>query len=273
MNNWHPIAENSVTEPSPPVRSAVELRGLIDEGAIQTLFQPVVRMNDRAPVSLEILARLDHPVLGTLDAHDFVPILERAGQGAPLFDAVLARAIDELFAHGLDRLALDIAINIPLDVLLQSTTAQRLDVTTAARGLAPERVIIELTESQELTALPDLARAVQGLRGAGYRLAIDDVGIDIRDHSPLLDLPFSFMKLDRGLVGGARRDPSHGAYLDLVAATARESGMTIVAEGIEDPATWEDLHARGIDQAQGYYVSRPLPAHAVAAWYTAWSAG
>ena len=250
--------------------SVAELQAALALGQMRTVYQPIVRLSDRRPVGLEVLARLHHPLRGRLEPEDFVPAMERAGLGNALFQAVVKRAFADWRDAGLATLDLSLAVNLPLDVLLLPATRPDLDRARAECGVPAAAIIIELTESQELGSLPDLARAAADLRAAGYGLAIDDVGPAIRDHGPLLRLPFTALKLDRGLVQDAGHDAAAAAFLDSAIASARAAGLTVIAEGVEDEATWAGMASRGVEQVQGYLVSRPLAADEVVAWHAAW---
>jgi EAL domain-containing protein (putative c-di-GMP-specific phosphodiesterase class I) len=227
-------------------------------------------MADCRPVALEVLARLDHPERGFLTASMFVPPMEGAGLARPLTEAVVRRAFTD-WGHGrLEVLDLSLALNLPLDVLLIPEMLDWLDDECAASALAPERVIIELTESQPLDRLPELAIATARLRARGYGLAIDDVGPNIRDHSPLLDLPFTVLKLDKALVQEAPYDSTTAVFLAATLRAASLAGMTVIAEGVEDSETWAHMAACGVHQAQGFLVGHPMGAAAVPAWIESW---
>ena len=121
------------------------------------------------------------------------------------------------------------------------------------------RVVVELTESSPLPALTELAIVTRRLRALGYGIAIDDVGPELRDHRSLIDLNFTELKLDKALVRDARVDPDALGFLADAIKAAAGVGMTVTAEGVEDEATWERMRALGVDRAQGYLISRPVP--------------
>jgi EAL domain-containing protein (putative c-di-GMP-specific phosphodiesterase class I) len=247
-----------------------DLHEALSDARIQTLYQPIVRMADRRPVALEVLARLEHPAHGTLLPSRFIPPMEAAGLGWQLTAAVLLRAFDDWGGERLAALDLVLAFNFPLDVLLLPDALSHLDAVRMKAGIAAGRVVIELTESRPLAGLTELCQATRRLRALGYGIAIDDVGLDIRDHRALLDLHFTALKLDRKLVRDAHDDPASGEFLAHAIAAAGVAGMTVTAEGVEDEATWARMHALRVDHVQGYLVSRPLPAAAVLPWYREW---
>jgi EAL domain-containing protein (putative c-di-GMP-specific phosphodiesterase class I) len=252
--------------------AAAELHDALDRGRIETLCQPVVRFSDRHPVGLEVLARLDHPTRGTLDPAWFIPPMEQAGLGWKLTEAVISRAFADWGGTRLDALDLTLALNVPLDVLLLPEALSWMEAARTAAGIAARRLVIELTESLPVVRLSELRSAAHRLRGLGYGLAIDDVGPDIRDHSALLNLPFTLLKLDKDVVRDAGSDAAAHDFLAGAIADAAAAGLGVIAEGVEDEATWSHLRALGADFAQGFLVGRPLPAAAVAGWHRDWCA-
>jgi EAL domain-containing protein (putative c-di-GMP-specific phosphodiesterase class I) len=131
-------------------------------------------------------------------------------------------------------------------------------------------VIIELTESQPVVDLVTLGGVLEKLRADGYRIAIDDVSPAVPRLADLLQLPFTSLKLDKAVVQCLARVPALQDFVRGVIDVARARGLSVVAEGVEDVATWQRMLALGIDHAQGFLVARPLPAAAVPIWLEAW---
>ena len=248
-----------------------DLHEALADGQISARYQPVVRIADRRPVALEVLARLEHPRLGTLCPDLFIPAMEAGGLGWPLTQAVVGRAFADWQA-ALQPLGLSLAVNFPLDALLLPQARDWLDRQCAASGIPPALVTIELTESLPVAPLEAVRTAVARFHAGGYVLAIDDVGPDVRDHRLLLDLAFGILKLDKNLVRGSADNAAARAFLADSIAAARAARLTIVAEGIEDMADWNRMAALGIEQAQGFLIGRPMAARDVAGWHAAWCA-
>ncbi len=249
-----------------------ELRQALAGQRVRILYQPIIRLSDRCPISIEVLARLADPVRGVLEPGAFVPGMEDAGLGRALFEAVIETAFSDWHDAGIGALGMSLAINLPHDVLIDPTLRNWLEAARIRHAIPAGRIVIELTESQPLLRMPELGLAVTALRAWGYGLAIDDVGPDIRDHAPLLDLPFTSLKLDRALVQAIGSGESL-AFMRTVMASARLAGLTVVAEGVEDERTWHAVAAHGVDHVQGYLVSRPLAAAALVAWHDGRCAG
>jgi EAL domain-containing protein (putative c-di-GMP-specific phosphodiesterase class I) len=255
---------------------AADLHQALTDARLRTRYQPIVRLSDRTPWALEALARLDHAALGTLSPGSFVPQMEDAGLGARLTRTVVRRALGNFKRH-FAPLGVGLTLNFPLDVLLHKITMHDLFKQRVATGIDASKITIELTESRPLSQLDreartELLRELERLRAIGYGLAIDDVTMDMPDVRELLAMPFTAVKLDIALVAESLSDPRAARFLEEVIARAKRAGMEVVAEGVEDQATWDRMRAAGADCAQGFLVARPLPASAVPAWMDAWRA-
>jgi EAL domain-containing protein (putative c-di-GMP-specific phosphodiesterase class I) len=247
-----------------------ELRAALADGLFETRYQPIVRMDTGAPIGLEVLARLNHPRLGTVLPEAFVSQIEDAGLGAELAERIAAAAFADMTGGAIAPLGLLMGLNLPLEVLLVPEALARLDSQRSAAGLCAGQVVIELTESQPVTDLVGLRRATERWREAGYRAVIDDVAPSLPLVSELMELPFSGLKLDKALVQAlARSEPSHAFVIDILSA-AEPRGLTITAEGVEDIATWRFVGQLGVHQAQGFLVAHPLVAEAVPKWMSHW---
>jgi len=256
-----------------------DIHAALDEATIETRYQPVVRVADRAPVGLEALVRLNHPSRGMLLPADFVPQVEDAGLAGKLTELVAASAFADMAGPWLAPLGLTMALNVPLDVLLLASALTRLEAQRAAAGIPVGLVVIELTESRPVENLVSLRGALETIRGVGYQIVIDDVGPAVPALDALLELPFTGMKLDKGLVlrlcgpadaHAADAPADEAATVRRTIATAKARGLTVVAEGIEDMAQWEQVRRLGVDHVQGYLVAQPLTAAAVPGWLRAW---
>jgi EAL domain-containing protein (putative c-di-GMP-specific phosphodiesterase class I) len=248
-----------------------EVHAVLTGTMIETRYQPIVRLADRTVVAVEVLARLNHPARGMLLPHHFVPQIEDAGQAAALTETVARRAFAEMAAPALAPLQFDIALNLPLDVLLVPQALTLLDIQRRREGIAAERVIIELTESQPVEDVPGLKVAISRLRDAGYEVVIDDVEPKVPLLEALLDLPFTGIKLDKSLVKRIADDRASHDFSARMVKVAKARGMTTTAEGVEDASTWDRLAGMGVDHAQGFLVARALTAAAIPSWIRRWS--
>jgi EAL domain-containing protein (putative c-di-GMP-specific phosphodiesterase class I) len=137
-------------------------------------------------------------------------------------------------------------------------------------GLTPDQVQIELTESRPVEDFVALGRSLDHLRSLGYRISIDDVGPAVKNLDRLLTLPFTGLKLDKGIVRLIGTAGPGASLAPRVVEQARALGLNVVAEGVEAREMWEQLRALGVQEAQGYFIARPLPVAAVPVWLEAW---
>jgi EAL domain-containing protein (putative c-di-GMP-specific phosphodiesterase class I) len=247
-----------------------ELRAALAGSMIETRYQPIVRLADRAPVSLEALARLNHPARGTLSPDLFVPQAEDAGLAGLLTEAVAARVFADIHLTGVAWRDLTVSLNFPLDVLLAPGMIERMEAQRAAHHVPAARIVIEMTESQPVTEPATLALAIQRISDAGYPVMLDDLTRATPNLDALLDLPFSVVKLDKAPVTGSAEDAAEREFIRHVVARAAPRGVAVVAEGVEDAATWTRMRDLGVDQAQGFLISRALPRAAVELWLQSW---
>jgi EAL domain-containing protein (putative c-di-GMP-specific phosphodiesterase class I) len=167
--------------------------------------------------------------------------------------------------------AVRVSVNFPLDVLLHAAALDRLEQQRAACGIDPARIIVELTESRPVHDFALLRRSLDRLRGLGYGVAIDDAGPAVPWLTELLDLPFTSLKLDKEMVTRMTESETVRRFVATTVTQAKDRGMTVVAEGVETMAIWDRMHAIGVDEAQGFWVGRPLPLAAVPVWMDAWA--
>ncbi len=249
-----------------------EIRTALAGGMIETCYQPVVRLADRAVIGFEALVRLNHPARGMVLPDAFIPQIEDAGLAGQLTELVITCAFADMAGAAIAALGLSVSLNFPLDVLLRTAALARLETQREAAGIPVEQVIIELTETQPVRDLETLRGAVEHLRRTGYQIVIDDVGPAVAGLDKLLDLPFTAIKLDKTLVLQLATAPAVVTEVERLIRNARARGMTVVAEGVETVAQWHRLRALGVDQAQGFLVAHALPAAAVPAWLASWRA-
>lgn len=250
--------------------SAAALRDGLARGEIGVHYQPVVRLADRRPVMVEALARWNRPD-AAVSPETFVPLAERAGLGRSLSVSVAGTAAVEI-ARLWPRLRLGVSINLPLEQLLQPDLQSWLGRALGRHGLRPRQVSLELTETTPVLDLAHLHRVLLRLRTAGYRVLLDDVAL--RDgRARLHRLPFAGLKLDRSLVERLPAEAHSRQEVRRLVKLAASQDQVVIAEGVSDRRIWGALCHLGVHYAQGYAVSRPLPATALPGWWAGWRSG
>ena len=242
-----------------------ELRQALDRGEFFLVYQPIVQLPDGRWTGVEALVRWQHPQRGLVPPDVFIPIAERTGLIVPLGDWILrtacAQAAEWLAVYGTDAPG-EIGVNVSARQLREPGFAVDVADALAAAGLAPGRLMVEVTE----TAVFDGGVALDTLRAVaelGAGVALDDFGTGHSSLGLLRTCPADTLKVDKSFV-----DDIGGATEEAVIATALiqiANGLHLqaVAEGVETAGQAGTLHRLGYRFAQGYHFSRPLTADQV----------
>ncbi len=239
--------------------AVAELRAALDSGAIQTWFQPVVRLADGAVVGAEALVRWVQDDGTVLPPAHFVPLAERTGLIGPLDRAVMFAAARALATGPLQALG-SCAVNASP---LQITSGLIIDEITSVldgTGLSPDRLTVELTETAVLADPRAAAQHLAELRQLGVQIALDDFGTGFSSLSHLAELPIGLVKLDRSFVDRMTRDERAWEICRAVVALGAALKMAVIAEGVETPEQRDALIALRCPYAQGYLYGKAIPA-------------
>jgi diguanylate cyclase (GGDEF)-like protein len=243
-----------------------ELRRGIAEDQLVVWYQPQVDVRTRQVRAVEALVRWQHPVHGVLPPAAFLPDARRAGLMLALSEAVMRLVVADArrwLDAGLD---FRVGFNCAAPELLGGSLLPRLFDAIAAADLPPDTLLVEVTEDSFI-ADPERARDVLlELRRHHVQTAIDDYGTGFSSLAYLRDLPVQELKMDRSFVSTIRSDPRSRVIVESTCQMAHAMGLRLVAEGVEDAATGDELAAMGVDILQGYDVARPMPADQVERW-------
>jgi diguanylate cyclase (GGDEF)-like protein len=251
-----------------PMRLALvgELRRAIDADELSLYFQPKVNHGTGQITSVEALVRWHHPRHGMLGPDEFVPIAEQTGLIRPLAHWVLDAALRQCFRWRQEGFDLAVAVNLSMRNLHDPEIVDMIGTLLKRWGVPPIKLVIEITES---SLMADAARAMDvltRLRNMGVGISIDDFGTGYSSLAYLKRLPVDELKIDKSFVLHMAGDDNDAAIVRSTIGLAHDLGLRVVAEGIEDQATWDLLVALGCDIAQGYYISRPQPAARLGEW-------
>jgi EAL domain-containing protein (putative c-di-GMP-specific phosphodiesterase class I)/AmiR/NasT family two-component response regulator len=257
--------------PAPIVpRSELEL-GIAGEQLILH-YQPQLNLHTCQLEGAEALVRWQHPERGLLMPDAFISLAESSGLIAPLTEWVVREAIRQAASWRRQGLDIGVSINLSAQTLRELDLPDRIAATTAAAGLNPSRITLEITESGMTDDIDSLLDITTRLRLKGFLLAIDDFGTGFSSLTQLRRLPFTELKLDRTFVSGAATDGDSRSLLESSVNLAKRLQLKTVAEGIETEEEWNLLVWMGVDLGQGYHMARPMPADKILPWYTGWQA-
>lgn len=227
--------------------SAIRTRRILNH------YQPLVDAHTHRIHNVEALARWFEPDLGWISPATFIPMAENLGLIGELGEQVWHTALHDcqrLAAHGIK-----MAINLSRRQLAIPFFSEKLLEDIAAHGIAPEHIILEITESL-IGEWGQVCQCLRELHAAGFRLALDDFGTGYSSLSQLHELPIHELKIDRSFI--CRVHTAQGSRLiQSIVSVASALGLKTVAEGVEDAQTARLLAELGVDRLQGFYFGRP----------------
>jgi len=249
----------------PMDRLAGDLRGALERGEIEMLFQPQVAIGDGTITGVEALARWRHPEFGEVGAEPLFAAAEHAGLTAALSDHAQRTALTAA-AHWPGLLSgLRLAINVTAEDIARASFADILLDRIDSSGFPRTRLTVEITESGLIDDLARAAGLFAELRAAGLRVAIDDFGTGYSSLAYLKALPLDYLKIDKQLAQDVAGSPRDRVVVRGVIDMARSLGLAVVAEGVETEEQLDLLAREGCQYYQGFLCSEALSSAALAA--------
>ena len=246
-----------------------ELRTALDEDQLVLHYQPKVDLSTGEVCGVEALVRWDHPRRGLLYPDVFLPLVEEAGLMAALTRRVLSEALRQVAQWRAEGRDLSVAVNLSCSGLVDPDLVVKVQRLLDRHGLPGSALQLEITESLLLTDSAGATASLTALRALGVQVSLDDFGTGYSSLSYLRTLPLDEVKLDRSFVFPMADDARAAALVAATVALAHSLGLRLVAEGVENGTTLTELARLGCDQAQGYHLSRPLPAVELELWLDA----
>jgi diguanylate cyclase (GGDEF)-like protein len=244
------------------VQLEAEIRAGLARDEFVLHYQPIVDIQRGTVTGVEALVRWNHPD-GLRMPDSFIPIAERSGLIVPLGAWVLEEACRQAAAWSADGLDLTMAVNLSVRQVADPGLVALVANSLRTTGLAPERLILEITESAVIEDAELALAALVSLRALGTGIAIDDFGTGYSSLLYLKRYPIHTLKIDRAFVSGMGVHANDDAIVASIVSLARAVNAVCIAEGVETLEQAAALRVLGCDQAQGYLYARPTPGHAV----------
>jgi diguanylate cyclase (GGDEF)-like protein len=240
---------------------ASDLRRAVTAGdELVVFFQPQTDLRTGHIVRVEALVRWQHPTRGLLAPDVFLPLAKHTGLMRPLTRLVLEASLGQCRAWRDAGLDVAVAVNVSGRDLLDVTLPDEVADALRRLGVPADRLELEITEDTILTD-PQRARSVLArLSELGVSLAIDDFGAGYSSLGYLKRLPVDVLKIDRSFVMNMSSDENDAVIVRSTIDLGHNLGLRVVAEGVEDGTAMRTLRELECDIAQGYYLSRPVPA-------------
>jgi diguanylate cyclase (GGDEF)-like protein len=237
-----------------------ELRSALERDEIVVHYQPQADLATGQIIGVEALARWEHPGRGLLMPVDFIGVAEQSGLVRPFTLRVLDLAVAECAWWARRGSSATVAVNLAARSLLDRQLPRDVAAVLARHSLPPDRLVLEITESTATSELEVVEEVLGRLRRLGVALSVDDFGTGYSSLAFLQRTKVNELKVDRSFVSGMLESESDVALVRATVLLAHSLGARAVAEGVEDPRLAEALRGIGCDMAQGYWLSRPVPA-------------
>ncbi|HSO99347.1 MAG TPA: EAL domain-containing protein, partial [Solirubrobacteraceae bacterium] len=232
----------------------------LSSGELVMHFQPLVDLKQMELREVEALVRWRHPRHGLLQPGVFVETIERTNLIDLMTRQVLEQSLIQCAIWRRLNPGLSVAVNLSVRNLLDRGLPRDIERLLAEHHLPAQALTLEVTESMLASDPERVRRTLTELSSIGTRISLDDFGTGWSSLANLRDLPINEVKIDRSFVTPMLQDDSFGIIVRSTINLAHELGLRTVAEGVEDQLTLELLQTLGCDLAQGFHISRPVPA-------------
>jgi len=231
-------------------------------------YQPQIELFTGKVIGFEGLLRWKHPTLGIKLPELFIPVAEKTGQIDQLTQIVIESGFN--FIRSLSK-TLSFSLNISAKSIKNHLLTSTLINASQASELAPERVILELTETATMHDPEEAQHILSQLRAEGFKLSIDDFGTGYSSMAQLAKLPFTELKIDKSFVTTMETSSKSRKVVASTLKLAESLGLETIAEGVENTLAAIGLRELGCRYGQGYYFARPMDQAAAKTWLTQWN--
>jgi diguanylate cyclase (GGDEF)-like protein len=255
---WVRFTPELVTRATRRVRLRADLAEAVGSGQLVMHYQQIADLRDGTILGFEALVRWNHPELGRIPTEEFIALAESSGHIQDLGTWVMRQAL-----HDTARLneaagrPIFVHINASAEEIRREGYSTQVEAALASAGVAPDSVIVEITESVLISGHASVLATLHRLKSMGVGLAMDDFGTGYSSLSMLRELPFDVVKIDKSFVLGMRPGPQEDVIAGIL-RIAEGLGRAVVAEGIETTAVRDLLVALGCQMGQGYLFSPPV---------------
>jgi diguanylate cyclase (GGDEF)-like protein len=249
---------------------ANDLSNAINCDELRLAYQPIFELDGDTIAGFEALVRWDHPRLGLLPPARFIPVAEETGLIVPIGRWVLEAACMQVkawdrFPFGSERY---VTVNVAAVQLAEPAFIDHVVGALRRAQLAPERLILEITESAIVVDNAEILDQLLQLKGLGLQLALDDFGTGYSSLTYLRKMPIDVLKVDKSFVDGIDLGAEEAALGRAILKIGESIGMRCIAEGVERESQASELRKAGCGYAQGYFFSKPLEASRIEALLT-----
>ncbi len=244
-----------------------ELRHAIEHAQLVLHYQPALQCRTGAVIGAEALVRWPHPQHGLLGPDRFIPLAEQTGLIRSLGFWVLETAVRQRQAWQEEGVTLRVAVNLSMRNLQDPQLLERVAHLLRTYAVPAGQLTVELIDGTLMADGEEALMVLRKWKAMGVRIAIDDFGTGFSSLANLKRLPIDEVKIDKSFVIEMASKKTDSLIVQSTIALAHNLGLVVVADGVEDRATWEMLADMGCDLAQGFYLGRPVPAEELRRYY------
>ena len=236
------------------------------DGELELHYQPQVSMSGGQVIGVEALLRWRHPLRGVVPLDEFIGKVEQTGLMSALTRRVIDDALQQAARWAKAGLHIRVAVNVSVTDLHREEFAEYVAVRLRHRNVDPCWLQLEITEGALMVDADRVLATLHALDGLGVSLSLDDFGTGYSSMSQLHRLPVEEIKIDRSFISRMENDIDDRTIVRSMIELGRALGLRVVAEGVENEATWTQLSEMGCENAQGWHISRALTGHEMTAW-------
>jgi len=247
-----------------------DLRQAVDFGQLQLYMQPKVSLRTGRVVGAEALLRWQHPQRGSVSPMRFIPFAEQTGFVRVLTSWMIERSAITWRALRAQGLQMKLSVNLSTRDLMDQDLPDKVARLLGTHAVEPGGLILEITESAIMDDPQRALHTLERLHEMGLKLSIDDFGTGYSSLAYLKRLPVDELKIDKSFVMNMESDIHDAKIVRSTVDLAHNLGLTVVAEGMESAKSWKLLAGLRCDEAQGFFIAKPMPAEQFAAWVRNW---
>lgn len=263
--------KNQYTFCSPAMKDAIKvnmyltnkLYRALEQNELELYYQPQISCNSDQIVGVEALLRWHHPELGMISPATFIPIAEQTGLINPIGEWVLRSACRQNKLWQDAGFVFRMAVNLSLKQFQNLNLVKKVAEILQETGLDPRYLELEVTESIAMKGTADFIDILNQFHNMGISIAIDDFGTEYSSLNYLKHLPVDRIKIAMPFVHGIETNQKDAAITQTIIVLAKNLGLQVIAEGVENQTQLTFLNQRSCDEVQGFYYYKPMPAQAM----------